>query len=103
MYVKCPFEPSYALVVEDTNRSIFDVKSITGVYVILQDLDADEDKVYHLLFSKITYNVQQTVGIEVSDVNGNLGDTVDLYSVIEDENNAPVEHGEVEYTVDDAG
>jgi hypothetical protein len=36
----------------------------------------------------------------VNDVTANQGDTVDLYSSVVDENNAPLGEGSVDYTLD---
>jgi hypothetical protein len=39
----------------------------------------------------------------VNDVTANQGDTVDLYSSVVDENNAPVDEGRVDYDLDYGG
>ena len=38
--------------------------------------------------------------LNVNDVLANQGDTVDLYSTVSDENNAPVDEGQVDYDLD---
>ena len=99
MYVNCPIEPTYATVLEDMDGDIFTVHSINGNYVILRQNGADLDKVYHLLFSKITYDVQQAVTVSINDITANQGDTVEILGAINDENNAPVNIGNVNYSL----
>lgn len=99
MYITCPIEPNYAMVLEDINEEIFSIREIRGNYVILEQYGADENKVYHLLVSKVTYPVKQAVTISIDDITANQGDTVELLSMVNDENNVPVEIGDVNYTL----
>lgn len=101
-YVLCELEPSEVLVLEDLGMEHFSLSDQRGRYVFLEyDETVNPERTYHLLYYSVHEDgVMQDSFLNVNDVLANQGDTVDLYSNVVDENNAPVDEGQVDYDLD---
>jgi hypothetical protein len=104
-YVLCELEPSEVMVLEDLGMEHFHVADQRGRYIFLEyDETIQAERTYHLLYYSVHEDgVQQDSFLHVNDVLANQGDTVDLYSSVVDENNAPVDEGRVDYDLDYGG
>jgi hypothetical protein len=104
-YVLCELEPSEVMVLEDLGMEHFRVADQRGRYIFLEyDETIQAERTYHLLYYSVhEEGVQQDSFLHVNDVTANQGDTVDLYSSVVDENNAPVDEGRVDYDLDYGG
>ena len=104
-YVLCELEPSEVMVLEDLGMEHFHVADQRGRYIFLEyDETIQAKRTYHLLYYSVHEDgVQQDSFLHVNDVTANQGDTVDLYSSVVDENNAPVDEGRVDYDLDYGG
>ena len=102
-YVLCEIEPVEVMILEDLTWSHFTVEDQRGKYIFLSyDETVDPERTYHLLYYTVhEEGVQQDTFLNVNDVLANVGDTVNLYSTVTDGNNAPVDEGTVDYSIDD--
>ena len=98
-YVLCEIEPNGAIVLEDTMMEHFSIEEIRGKYLILNYDGEVTNRVYHLIYYQVTTDGQQNVFMQVNNITANRGDKVTLYSTLTDINNAPVNEGEVTYTL----
>ena len=99
-YVYCEIEPSNVLVLEDTQMEHFTIEDIQGRYITVRFNGEPTDKLYHLIYYQVTSEAQQNVFMQVQNITANRGDEVTLYSRITDINNAPINEGEVTYTME---
>ena len=102
-YVLCEIEPVEVMILEDLSFEHFTVEDQRGKYIFLSyDETVDPERTYHLLYYTVhTDGVQQDTFLNVNDVLANVGDTVNLYSTVTDGNNAPVDEGTVDYSIND--
>lgn len=72
--------------------------------IISYDVPEEEiNKIFHMIYWVENEFVLKDTNINTQDVIGNIGEDVTLYSIINDENNIPVEEGNVTYEITDRG
>ncbi|RAP46431.1 MAG: hypothetical protein BZ136_07435 [Methanosphaera sp. rholeuAM74] len=93
---------SHAIVLEDINSEIFTYMGFTDQKVVLEyNNRAVEGKLYHLLYyTTFADTMQYNTQMQLYDVEAGIGKPVELISVLSDDNNAPVQCGVVDYTLE---